>query len=111
MAAGRRTVAGFWRNAAVRSSGHSVGDPYGRGLLVFYGFSLWHLGVGDRYRGENLVGVRDLRWACGGGGAPRRRRGQRILHREEGGKAEVHRRERDNLPSRRRGRRENRWIG
>src|SRR5271168_1520260 len=55
MAAGRRTVAGFWRDAAVRSSGHSVGDPYGRGLLVFYGFSLWHLGVGDRYRGENLV--------------------------------------------------------
>src|SRR5271170_7398471 len=63
MAAGRRTVAGFWRDAAVRSSGHSVGDPYGRGLLVFYGFSGWHLGANYCYPGENLVGGRDLR--CG----------------------------------------------
>src|SRR5271156_4367097 len=56
MAADRRAVAGFWRDAAVRSSGHSVGDPYGRGFLVFYGFGLWHLGAGYRYLGENLVG-------------------------------------------------------
>src|SRR5271156_6491090 len=111
MAADRRAVAGFWRDAAERPSGHSVGDPYGRGFLIFYGFRLWHLGAGYCYLGENLVGGRDLRWACGGGGAQRRGRRQRILHREEGGKAEVNRRERDNLPPRRRGRRENRWIG
>lgn len=63
MAAGRRTVAGFWRNAAVRPSGHSIGDSYGRGLLVFYGFDVWHLGADYCYPGENLVGGRELR--CG----------------------------------------------